>query len=630
MATISGQCGWALAFRTEGLPPDALRVYRIKGREEMSRPFCFEVTLVAQTAYLDLHGRIGRPATLTLQGQAPAGARYRREIHGRISSFVQLSGGRRYSQYQAILSPTLFPLGYTRNSRIFRGMSTVEIVEKVLTAGVLEAEQIRKFLHGTYDKRDFCVQYQESDLDFIHRLLEGDGIFYYFVHEGDKDIIVLADGPHAAGEAPQPGRLAYRDHAHLYEPAVHSLQAAVHFRPGTLVLRDYRFKNPKVDLEARRSASDFADHHVYHYPGEYVDEQLGQRLARIRHEELQCQRSRILASSNCPTLLPGHTFHLDGMWRRDLSRDYLLLEVRHDGVQPRALGEEHVGVAEPQYTNEIVCIPSDLAYRPPRVTPKPFILGVQSAVVVGPAGEEIHCDEHGRVKVQFHWDRQGGRNDESSCWIRVSQPWGGAGYGGMFIPRIGQEVLVQFLEGDPDRPVIVGRVYNGENQAPHPLPINKTQSVIMTQTVGHTPGHNELRFEDRAGREEVYLRAERNFTTLVRADMHTDVHHNSTEKILLNKVSQIGANSEHLVGGSRFTRIAGDDSLTVDGAFRAKIHGEPGALFEISESCGLRAEAAMTFSVGSSKIVLLPDRIVITSDKIVIKGGVVKLNCSDD
>ncbi len=548
-------------FNTEGLPPNALQVYRLFGHERISQPFRFEITLIAESASIDLHARIGQPATLTISGLTPIGVAYKRTIFGRIERFLQLSAGPRYSQYQAILSPTLFPLSYTRNSRVFRELSTVDIVEKVLTEGHVSKDQIQTLLHGDYGRRDFCVQYQESDLGFICRLLEEEGIFYFFRHEDGRDILVLGDGSHAIEAAAHASHLVYREHPHRYEEVIHSLCAEARFRPGSTVLRDFRFKHPNLDMEAKQAARDFADYQVYYFPGEYVDLELGQRLAKVRHEEIQGERSLISAKSNCPALSPGHTFVLDGLWRHDYASGYLVVEVQHEGIQPQVLGEEHIGVAEAQYKNAILCIPSDVNYRPPRITPRPCILGVQSATVVGPSDEEIHCDEYGRIKVLFHWDRQGQRNDESSCWIRVSQPWGGAGYGGMFIPRVGQEVLVQFLEGDPDRPIIVGRVYNGINMMPHELPEKKNISAIRTASTPGGEGFNEIRMNDTANHEELFIHAQKNQNEVVRNNRTRRVGKNEKVRITRYQSASIGRSRRAFIRHNDTTSI-GRDSWT--------------------------------------------------------------------
>ncbi len=477
-----------------------------------------------------------------MKGQDAPGIGYRREIHGRIERFVQPSASKRYSQYQATLSPTLFPHSYTRDARIFRELSTVQIVQFVLADGQIPDEQVQFLLHAQYAPRDFCVQYQESDLSFLSRLLEEEGIFYFFRHEDGKDIVVFGNGPHAIEAVPHAGHLPYRDHPHRYEEVIHSLRAEARFRPGATVLRDFRFKHPGLDMEARQTGTQFADCQVYYYPGDYVEPELGLRLAKIRHEEIQCERSQISAESSSPALLPGHTFQLEGHGRANLSRGDLLVSVEHEGTQPQVLAEEPAGAAEPQYKSHITCIPDDVVFRPARQTPRPCIQGVQSAVVVGPGDDEIHCDAHGRVKVQFHWDRSGQRNDQSSCWIRVSQPWAGAGYGCMFIPRVGQEVLVQFLEGDPDRPVIVGRVYNGENPVPHALPDQKNVITLRTTSTPGGQGFNEIRFTDTAGQEELFIHAQMDRNEIVRNDYTCEVQGNRAAIIAGNEQIEAAGN----------------------------------------------------------------------------------------
>ncbi len=558
-------------FDIEGQAADSLRVYQVNGREQLSRPFCFEVVLISESPRIDLMAQVGLKATLRVQGLQQGRVPYVRKIHGRIEHFEQLSVGKRYSQYRATLSPSLFPLAYTRNSRIFREMSTPDIVEKLLLDGHYPQDQFQRYLHGRYEKRDFCVQYQESDLAFISRLLEEEGIFYCFHHDDQKDILLIGDGPYANEKVPHADVLPYRDKPHLYEEVVHDLRAEAHFRPGKTVLRDYRFKHPVLDMEARREAANFSQYQVYYFPGEYVDLSLGQQLARIRLEEIQCERSCIRAESSCPDLLPGHTFTLEGALRDPASQSYLLLSVEHKGVQPEVLGEELPGVTAPRYTNAITCIPSDIPFRPARLTPRPVILGAQSAIVVGPPGEEIHCDEHGRIKVSFHWDRSERPADERSCWIRVSQPWGGSGYGGMFLPRIGQEVLVQFLEGDPDRPVIVGRVYNGENPVPHGLPANKNISTIRTASTPGGGGFNEIRLNDTAGSEEIFVHAQKDENEIVRHnrsrfvgnDERIYVRRFKWDRIGRSRRSRIGRNDTHTVGRDLSLLINRDHTMTV-------------------------------------------------------------------
>jgi len=550
------------SFQCKGLASTALRVFRVQGSEHISKPFRFDITLVAESSSLDLHAAIAKRATLTMQGHDASGHSYRRHIHGRVESCSQLSAGKRSSQYQLRLSPSLFPLAYTRNSRVFRRLSVVEIAEKVLTEGRLKADQISRQLHGQYARREFCVQYQESDLAFISRLLEDEGIFYFFRHEHGRDVIVLADGSHAIEPLPHAAQLPYRDQPHRYEEVIHGLQSVAQFRSGATILRDYRFKQPGVDMDAHQHADDFAEHPTYLFPGAYHRPEQGQRLVKIRHEETQCERSQIRAESNSPELQPGHSFQLHGHGRDDLNRGYQIIAVEHHGTQPQALGEEQAATSEPQYHAQVVCIPEGIPYRASRATPRPSIQGIQTAVVVGPPGEEIHCDSHGRVRVQFHWDRQSQHSEDSSCWVRVSHPWAGAGYGAMFIPRVGQEVLVQFLEGDPDRPVIIGRVYNGDNPVPHDLPNHKAVTTLRTASTPGGQGYNEIRFTDTAGHEELFIHAQKNRREIIGHNDNCTIRANRTTAVADQDTLQVG-NTLTIQAGSEIILKVGGSTVTV-------------------------------------------------------------------
>lgn len=543
-------------FHSAGLADVELSVFRFEGRESLSQPFEFQIELVSQDAAIDLEAPIGQPACLTLRGRQYDGARYTRYVHGVIERFVQLSAGIRHSRYLATLVPTIKPLYYTRNARIFQRLSAPDVAQKVLQDGKLPADWIHSMLHGSYGLRDYCVQYQESDLNFIQRLWEEEGIFYFFEHEKDKDRLALGDGGHAFESLPHYSEVQLRDQPHLYEECLTELRAENALRPGAALLRDFKFKQPLLDMEAKAESDRFTAYQMYYFPGEYVDPALGKRLATVRLEEQQCQRSRYLGTGNVRAMMPGGLFTLSGHRRGDCNQEYLLVSVEHEGTQPQALGEEGAGVTKTVYRNRIECIHSKVPFRPARRAETPSIPGVQTAVVVGPPGEEIHCDSHGRVKVQFHWDREGKKDDNSSCWIRVSQPWGGSGQGGMFIPRIGQEVVVQFLEGDPDRPLIVGRVYNGENPVPHSLPASKNISTIRSASTPGGGGFNELKFDDSNGSELIFFHAQKDLTEVVGHDHSTSVTNDQT--------NTVGGNQTETVKGNQTVTVTdGDQENTV-------------------------------------------------------------------
>jgi len=566
-------------FTCQSLEGAGLKVVGFTGDEALSQPFEFQVELCADSSSLDLAAPIGKPACLTLIGRRSDASRYERHIHGVIEEFVQLAAGIRHSRYLARLVPTLKPLHYSRNSRIFQKESAPDVAKQVLTDGQVPSDWISTLLHATYGTRDYCVQYQESDLNFVQRLWEEEGITYFFEHSAEKDTIVLGDGEHAFDTLPHYGAVSVRDQPHLYEEGFHRFRAGHALVPGATLLRDFKFKQPTLGLEAKAEADAFTERRVYYFPGEYLDPDLGKRLAKIRLEEQQCQRNRHVGEGNVRAMQPGYTFTLAGHRRPDCNQEYLIVAVHHEGSQPQVLGEEAVGVQKAVYQNRIECIPGCVPFRPARRSQAPTIPGVQTATVVGPPGEEIHCDEHGRVKVKFHWDLDHKKDDSSSCWIRVSQPWGGMGQGGMFIPRVGQEVIVQFLEGDPDRPLILGRVYNGENAVPHALPAAKNISTIRSASTPGGAGFNEIKFDDTKDAELFFTHAQK--------DREDIVLHNHTEKVTKNQSYKVGANQKTSVGGNQTTTVDHVSKLTATD----KIH----------------------FVCGESSIVMTPTRIEIRS-----------------
>ncbi len=568
-------------FHSDALDGSQLLVHQFSGRESLSQPFEFLIDLVSKDANLDLDAPIGEAACLTLRGRLFDGSRYSRYVHGVIERFVLVGAGSRQSRYQAKLVPTLKQLFFTRNSRIFQKSSGPSVTQQVLKQARVPSDWVSTMLHGTYGDRDYCVQYQESDLDFVSRLWEEDGIFYFFEHQRDQDKLVLGDGGHAFPKLPVYAEAQLRDKPHLHEECLFEFQAESVLRPGATVLRDFKFKQPTLDLEASAKKGKFADYQMYFFPGEYVDPALGQHYAKLRLEELQCQRNLYVGAGSVRAMLPGHKFSLRGHRRDDCNQEYLIVSVEHHGAQPQALLEEGHAKQEPSYQNRVECIPAKVPFRPARTTERPAISGVQTAVVVGPPGEEIHCDDHGRIKVKFHWDRSAGRDDNSSCWIRVSQPWGGAGQGGMFIPRVGQEVVVQFLEGDPDRPLIVGRVYNGENPVPHGLPAAKNISTIRSASTPGGGGYNEIKFDDSKGKEEVFVHAqfdmnevvEHNHSTHVLVDQRNIVDGNQTETIKKNQTLTVTEGDQKITvqTGKRDTTIQQNDTLTVHASQKLQV-----------------------------------------------------------
>jgi type VI secretion system secreted protein VgrG len=530
------------------------RVVGFRGSERVSGLYEFRIEFAA--GELDLAQLLGKAATLQLDGVGPP-----RLVHGEIASAEYTGESRRWQLYELTLVPRAWRLLQRRSCRIFQHKTTAEVVAAVLRDAGLTKDELRLDLTAGYAPRNYCVQYRETDLAFVSRLLEEDGISYYFVHEESRAVMVLTD--HAGGYPAIAGESAVwfhgggqsRDREH-----VGALRLAERVRPGKVSLREFNFHEPTRKLDVEAAAKRDADLEHYDYPGEFQDAgadgpHQGRAMAKIRLEELQMTRRQASGASDCMRFLPGHRFALEGHRRGELNRVHVLTRVEHEGEQSQALDEDGAG-GRFRYTNEFVCVDAKVPLRPARETPRPVVRGVQSATVVGPAQEEIHVDDQGRVLVQFHWDRQGQRDERSSCWVRVSQSWAGPGWGAMFIPRIGHEVLVDFIEGDPDRPIITGRVYHGDNATPYTLPDEKTKSTIKSESSPGGGGFNELRFEDRKGGEEVFIHAQR--------DLNEVVRHDNSRTVAADQTFSVGGDQAFTITGDRSVTVTeGDESLTV-------------------------------------------------------------------
>ena len=580
----------AFTFEVEGYA-EPLRVVRFSGDEGLSRLFEFQLEVASEGAELD--DFVGKAGVLTIEGIDEP-----RFVHGFIRHAEYVGESRNYLLHELVLVPQIWRLQNRHDCRIFQELSTPDIIKQVLVGAGVPADKFRFDLTGTYAPRNYCVQYRESDLDFISRLLEEDGIFYFFAHSVDKHVLVMADKPGAHPAIPgdpvlwfsAPGGFVHdREH-------IDAFRFGQSVRPGRVSLRDYYFPKPDTKMEVNEAAERDPELEVYDYPGEYRDPargapDLGATIARTRLEALQVHRRLGNGSSDCMRLVAGNTFTLQAHPSGELNRAYKLVRVVHHAAQPQVLDEDASG--DFSYHNEFVCMESSVPFRPARVTPRPFVRGIQSATVVGPGGEEIHTDEQGRVKVQFHWDRLGTHDENSSCWIRVSQLWAGPGWGAMFLPRIGHEVLVDFIEGDPDRPIITGRVYHGLNDTPYPLPQEKTKSTIKSDSSLGGGGFNEFRYEDRKGEEQVFLHAERNLDIWVKNDRMEAIRHDrhlivgdtvnggkvgiKCEEVKVDKHVKVHRNEHRHNGGDVFLRIGGVDGeghqhVTIEANQHERIH----------------------------------------------------------
>jgi type VI secretion system secreted protein VgrG len=550
--------------KVDGMDDDVLVLRGMQGTEELGRLFRYELSLASDDHTIKADDILGKKVTVWLELADES----KRFFSGLVSRFSQSGVSSTQALYQATIRPWLWFLTREADCRIFQEMTVPEIVQKVFDDNGFSDYELK--LSGSYEPWVYCVQYRETDFNFVSRLLEQEGIYYFVKHEDGNHVLVLADhyGAHSPVSANESAPFNPTID-NIHSECISQLSTTHEVVTGVYSLRDYDFEKPSLDLTAQTKEQrqhDHADFEFYDYPGEYLTAGGGKAYTDTRIEEASCQHERVSGTGTVRGFTPGGLFNLTEFPRDDQNREYLLIATNHD-LQPSAFETGSEGAGGPVCVCGFTAIDSKIPFRPARLTPKPVVQGPQTAVVVGPSGEEIYTDKHARVKVQFHWDREGNKDENSSCWIRVAQVWAGEGWGGIQIPRIGQEVMVEFLEGDPDQPIITGRVYNGEKQPPYPLPANMTQSGIKSRsTTGGGDGNfNEIRMEDKKGEEELYIHAEKDHTNITEHDRSEDVGHDRSLHVGNNKSETVDNNKSITVGAKHTESIGSDKSLTVSG-----------------------------------------------------------------
>jgi type VI secretion system secreted protein VgrG len=533
------------------LGPEALKFRRLSGDEAVARLFEFRLECLSPSPALTLNDLLGQDITVEIETQGPG----RRYLNGQVSRFALTGREGRYHRYEATLRPWLWYLTRRADCRIFQQQTVPQILDAVFA---FYGFPVKKRLTGRYRPWDYCVQYRESDFNFVSRLMEHEGIYYYFEHALGVHTLVLADSLAAHDPFPGYASLPY------YPPELTGIPDEEHvsaWRPAEAVSSgryrydDYDFTKPAADLmEATRDPKGHPHdgYEVYDYPGEYTELEHGERYVRLRLEALAAERQRAVGDSDARGLAPGYLVTLTRCPRATENREYLVLGASYAFEEnPYVTGGQEDGTT---YSVAFTAQPSAVTYRPARLTPKPTVGGPQTAVVVGPKGEEIWTDQYGRVKVQFHWDRLGAKDENSSCWVRVSSPWAGSHFGAVSLPRLGQEVIVDFLEGDPDQPIITGRVYNAQQMPPWALPAHATQSGILTRSSqgGTGANANALRFEDKAGQEQVWLHAERNQDIEVE---HDETHWVGNDRAKTKVVPIVTTAFAGIEGGKRLIKV---------------------------------------------------------------------------
>jgi type VI secretion system secreted protein VgrG len=630
------------------LGDDVLLLQGFTGHEGISRLFSFHLDLLSEKDSVSFKDIVGQNITIavTLADQS------QRFFNGFVSRFAQSGADARFIHYQMEVVPWLWFLTRIADCRIFQNMTIPDIVQKVFQSRGFS--DFKSSLTATYGPREYCVQYRETDFNFVSRLMEQYGIFYYFEHENGKHTLVMADS--ASVHQPCPGQATAQ-----YNQAGGGLDAddvvtgwnmEQELRTGKYSLADYNFETPGANLMASETTVDEVDgntnYEIYDYPGEYINQSQGIALSKIRMQEEEASHLVVGGSSICRAFTSGYRFNLEDHYRDDMNASYILTEIEHVASEGGSYIATGGGSGE-SYSNHFTCIPATVPFRPPRTTPKPFIQGPQTAQVVGKSGEEIWVDKYGRIKVQFYWDRAGKSNESSSCWIRVSQPWAGNGWGAMWIPRVSQEVVVSFLEGDPDRPIITGRVYNAEQMPAYALPDEQTKSYLKSNSSKGGGGFNEFRFEDKKGEEQIFLHAEKNLDVRVKnneyetvsKDLNLVVEQNRLEHVKNDHHETIDNDHAKSVGRDHHLNVSGKQAIAVSGTHSFRVDGDVAEQFggnhseQVSQSVYLKsgmtiileAPMGLTLKCGGNSVVVDPTGVTLTSSAIVtIMGSLVNIN----
>lgn len=541
------------------LVPKTLLVESFTFHERLSTPFLLELEVVSANPCIEFSAMLDRTATLTVWCDSEV----QRIVSGIVIEVEQSDTGRHQTHYRLSVRPALWRAGLVRNSRIFQQRNVQEILKALLKEHHISDYAFA--LRDTHATREFCVQYQESDADFMARLAAEEGIFYFFEHEKGKHRLVFADDCAALNTGPT---LPYHPALRADSDAlcISTFRRKESLRPSKVLLKDYTFKNPDWQAESSELAGDLDhqtfDYRHYDYPGRFKAGPTGDQFARWRVQALRNDAHQGEGTSNSPALQPGVWFTLENHPLDTHNARWQITGATHTGRQPQVL-EEATGEQGTTLGCQFTFIPHHQTWRPLSL-PKPRIDGAQVAIVTGAGSEEIYCDEYGRVRVRFPWDLSGRMDDTSSCWVRVSHPWAGAGWGMLAIPRVGHEVIVEFLNGDPDQPVVIGCTHHANNLPPGDLPVTKTQMTLRSKT-HKGDGFNELRFEDLKDGEEIYIHAQQDMNTDVLRDQTTTINRDMKLTVDNHRISVIKADDDESIGGYQTLTVAKDQTITLEG-----------------------------------------------------------------
>jgi type VI secretion system secreted protein VgrG len=597
----------------------ALRSFSI--REQLGRLFQIDAELSSEDGGIDLDDVVGNNVTIRLS-LSQGGDRF---FNGFVSRLTQVADQSGYAHYRATIVPWLWFLTRTADCRIFQTQSAPDIIEAVFKGHGFHDYKLS--LSGSYVTRDYCVQYRETDFNFVSRLMEQEGIYYFFQHENGKHTLVLADS--ISAHSPYTGyeEITFNrvDTGASDREVITDWTMEKEAQPVACALNDFDFTKPKTSLRSNTNVSrpyGAAQFEIYDYPGEYVDPSEGDRLSGVRLDELQTQYQTLYGQASARGVVTGSTFTLKNHPRDDQNDDYLVTGVSIHADAGEFASSKNEGEF---FSCSFTAMPKSQQFRSARLTPKPIVQGPQTAMVVGPTGEEIYTDQYGRVKLQFHWDRYGAADENSSCWVRVSQYWAGKKWGAMHIPRTGQEVIVEFLEGDPDRPIVTGRVYNDVSMPPYGLPAEMTKSTVKSNSSKGGNGFNEIRFEDKKGSEQVFIHGEKDLDIRVKnngfenigTDRHLVVAQNRFEHVQNNRNETVDNNHNEQITKDRNLSVGGKEAKAVTGSLSLTVSGDVIEVFkgkhseQVTSDYYLQADniviegmTSITINVGSSYIAI--------------------------
>jgi type VI secretion system secreted protein VgrG len=612
------------------LGKDALLLTAFSGAEEMSRLFHYELEMVSEKESIAPKDIVGKKVDFWVD--FPDGQH--RHFNGIVKRFVYCGTGDRLSTYRAEVVPWLWFLTRTSDCRIFQNKSVPDIIQQVFKD--LGFTDFKPDLKGTHTPWEYCVQYRETDFNFVSRLMEEEGIFYFFKHEKGKHTLVLGDAV-SAYEDCQDKEVQFAAVASAPESTdqIRSWEHQYEFRSGKWVHTDYNFTKPTTsllaDTKGMGALSDSSKFEFFDFPADIEEKAESTNNVKLRMEQEEAGYDVVHGESYCRSFSPGGKFTIKKHANKgEAGKSYVLTAVRHEArVSGTFVGG--TGADAWVYNNSFLCIPSSVPFRPERLSMKPVVHGVHTAVVTGPSGEEIYCDKYGRVKVQFHWDREGKKDDKSSCWIRCAQTAAGKGWGMMMLPRIGQEVVVTYLEGDPDRPLITGCVYNESQMPAYGLPDDRTKTSFKSNSSPGGSGFNEVRFEDKAGEEQFYLHAQKDMDMLVLNDQRINIEHDQSLTVANDCMESVGNDKHVTIGGNHTESVSTDVTVSIGGEQHVKI--DKNLAEDIGEDLSLKVGGSVkqnvtnSWSLKTKKInAKAESSLALEANKIHIKGSMIVID----